>query len=171
MAMQPFKDVGGLIARLIRAGSPDLVDAESGHISALIFEVGDRPFAINVENTEGVVYCGRVSPLPGAPDGIVGVTSVRGRITLVADLNMDSAARSGRLRLILLKGESQLGLIADKFDAVASFNPDSIKRGGPAAISGRLRETLSEAGFIEIGSILHEGRQTPVIDDELVGRG
>ncbi len=170
MAMQSFKDVGGLIARLIRAGSPDLADSESGHVSALIFEVGDRSFAINVENTEGVVYCGRVSPLPGAPDGIVGVTSVRGRITLVADLNMNSSTRSGRLRLILLKGDSQLGLIADKFDAVASFNPESIRRDVPPTISGQLRDMLSEAGFNEIGSVQHEGRLAALIDDGFDGR-
>ena len=170
MAMQSLKDVGGLIGRLIRAGSPDGEDAGPGQISVLIFEVGDRSFAINVENTEGVVYCNRVSPLPGAPDGILGITSVRGRITLVADLNTISAARSGRLRLILLKGESQLGLIADRFDTVAGFNPDSIRRDAPAAISGQLRETLSEVGLIEIGSIEHEGRAVPVIDDWTVER-
>ena len=164
MAMQSLKDVGGLIGRLIRAGATDLEGAEPDQISVLIFEVGDRLFAINVENTEGVVYCSRVSPLPGAPDGIVGITSVRGRITVAADLNTGAAARKDRLRLILLKGESQLGLIADRFDTVASFNPDSLRREVPAAISAELRETLSDAGLFEVGSIQHEGREVPVIE-------
>ena len=165
MPMQSLKDVGGLIGRLMRAGSPDVEGAEPEQISLLIFEVGGRPFAINVETTEGVVYCNRVSPLPGAPDGIVGITSVRGRITLVANLNMIGTTCAGRPRLILLKGESQLGLIADRLDTVAGFNPDSLMRDRPPAIAAELRETLSEAGLFEVGGLEHEGRTMPVIDD------
>src|SRR5882762_9536742 len=58
-------------------------------ISVLMFEVGGAHFAIGVETTEGVVECPRTTPLPGPPDGVVGLTSVRGRMTVVMDLGLE----------------------------------------------------------------------------------
>ena len=163
--MQSFKDVGGLIGRLLKAGSQTANDTERAQLWLLIFYIGSSPFAINVENTEGVVYCGRVSPLPGAPEGVSGVTSVRGRITLVVDLDGRSCASADTKRLILLKGDSQLGLRSDKVDTVVGINPQAVKSPSVREAADPLGDTLSGLGLIERGSFEYQGCDVPVIDE------
>src|SRR5262249_16860425 len=50
-------------------------------VSVLVFEIGNEGFAIAVESVEGVVDCPNLTPLPSAPEGVIGVVSVRGRMT------------------------------------------------------------------------------------------
>src|SRR6476660_9643457 len=68
---------------------PGSGESKSAAVSVLMFEVGGAQYAIGVENTEGVVDCPRTTPLPGPPDGVVGLTSVRGRMTVVMDLGLE----------------------------------------------------------------------------------
>src|SRR5713101_9634017 len=81
-------------------------------ISVLMFEVGGATYAIGVEQTEGVVDCPRITPLPGPPDGVAGLTSVKGRMTVVMDLGSRASEAPAKQRLILVKGDAQLGLLA-----------------------------------------------------------
>jgi chemotaxis signal transduction protein len=89
-------------------------------LSVLLFEVGSQQFAISVDQTEGVVDCPAITPLPGAPNEIIGVGSVRGRMTIVVDLSVDNHQVEKR-RLILIKGESQMGLAASRVDGVITL--------------------------------------------------
>jgi purine-binding chemotaxis protein CheW len=98
---------------------------QADQFSVLVFEVGGESFAIGVDNTEGVVDCPRITPLPGSPDGVLGVTSVRGRMTVVMDLSLTAAQRQGKRRLILIKGDAQLGLLTDRVEGVVA-----VKAGG-----------------------------------------
>src|SRR6185295_1669792 len=81
----------GPIPLILQTSEPadDRIDVAS----VLLFEIGGKPFAIGVENTEGVVDCPRISPLPSPPDGMAGVASVRGRTTLVMDLSLTRRRR------------------------------------------------------------------------------
>jgi chemotaxis signal transduction protein len=94
-----------------------------GDLSVLLFGVGEELFAINVEQTEGVVDCPQVTPLPAAPDHFAGVSSVRGRMTIVIDLSDEKATRGKKRRLILIRGEAQMGLVADRIEGVVSLRP------------------------------------------------
>jgi chemotaxis signal transduction protein len=111
---QPVK-VKALPLELIGTREPE---GASDQVSVLLFTTGDHHFSIGVEHTEGVVDCPRISPLPGPPNGIIGVTSVRGRMTLVMDLNLTASHPAAKRRLILVKGDAQLGLIADHVEGV-----------------------------------------------------
>jgi chemotaxis signal transduction protein len=97
-------------------------------LSVLKFEIGGKTMAVAVDKTEGVVDCPRITPLPSPPDGMVGVASVRGRMTLVMDLSLEAVQRSGRRRLILLKSEGQLGLLADRVDGLIALQPGNLRR-------------------------------------------
>ncbi|MEW6208202.1 MAG: chemotaxis protein CheW [Acidobacteriota bacterium] len=94
-----------------------------GDISVLMFGVGEDLFAINVEQTEGVVDCPQVTPLPAAPEHFAGVSSVRGRMTIVIDLGDKKATCGKKRRLILIRGEAQMGLVADRVEGVVSLTP------------------------------------------------
>ncbi len=146
----------------VKLGSGD--DARDGDgVSVLVFETGDEAFAIKVENIEGVVDCPKITPLPNPPDGVVGVASVRGRMTLVMCLTADGTPGESRQRLILLKGDSQIGLFANRIEDVVSFAGNEWrealvgKEKGPPPAKGPTRRGLY---------FVHKERRIPVIDLE-----
>ena len=103
-------------------GAPQSLATEG--VSVLLFEIGGEGFAIGVEQTDGVVDCPRITPLPDAPDGVIGVASVRGRMTMVMDFSLHASPGESKQRLILLKGESQLGLLAERVEGVVALPPE-----------------------------------------------
>src|ERR687884_1758489 len=130
-------------------------DAPVDVVSILLFEIGGEVFGIGVEHTEGVVDCPRVTPLPSAPDGIIGVASVRGRMTLVMDCSLKANPDEGKRRLILLKGESQLGLLAERVEGVVALDPEKIhKRKGDDKTA-----TTTEVRWAAAAHFQHEGRR------------
>ena len=159
--------VGPLPVELISASE---TAGESGQVSVLMFTTGDHRFSIGIEQTEGVVDCPRVSPLPNPPDGIVGVTSVRGRMTLVMDLSLAASQPATKRRLILVKGEAQLGLLADHVEGVLALEPKQLRatraKTGTAS-SARGVDYVWPSRFY----FKNDGRAVPVIDIERLGEG
>jgi len=131
--------------------------------SVLLFEIGGKAFAIGVENTEGVVDCPRISPLPSPPEGLEGVASVRGRMTLVVDLSLKANPAIGKWRLILIKGEMQLGLLAERVEGVFALDIDAIRRD---AKTPRAREDNEESNWPTRSFFNIENRRIPLIDVE-----
>jgi chemotaxis signal transduction protein len=120
----------------------------------VLFAVGGAAFAIEVTATDGVVDCPRLTPLPDPPDGIIGAGSVRGRMTVVMDLSRGSNWGSGKHRLVLLKGESRLGLLADRVSGVTAIGPAA----APAIDDGR--------GWPIKSFVQYERESIPVLDVE-----
>ncbi|HEX5733857.1 MAG TPA: chemotaxis protein CheW [Blastocatellia bacterium] len=148
----------------------DLADEKSGEnltdqISFLAFEVGGQGFAIGVEHTEGVVDCPRVTPLPGPPDGVIGVTSVRGKMTIVMDLSLGANPKDEKRRLVLLKGDAQLGLLADNIDGVVVIKPDEVGSAQPRKASAGSAKSATKSWLTD-KSIKSRGRVVTVIDGE-----
>jgi chemotaxis signal transduction protein len=137
-------------------------DEKDGYqVSMLVFDTGNETYAIAVENVEGIVDCPRITPLPNPPDDIIGVASVRGRMTLVMCLNGNSIPGESRQRLILLKGDAQLGLFADRIDDVVSFPKKELRK----AVN-RKGDRVTEAKGQDKWSAFfhHRGRRIPVVE-------
>ena len=138
-------------------------------VSVLMFEVGGTPYAIGVEHTEGVVDCPKISPLPSPPDGIVGVASVRGRMTVVMDLGSRTRANNPRRRLILVKGDAQLGLIADRIEGVLALETKNVR---PVAHGKEsLTKQKAEFGWPARSYFKGSGRRIPILDLERLAEG
>ncbi len=150
--------------KAIHLGSPDAEkeDGKDARISVLVFSIGGEAYAIGVESTEGVVDCPKISPLPSPPDGIVGVTSVRGKITVAMDLSLGTSQREDRRRLILLRGDAQLGLLADRVEGVLSLAPRQVRSIGKRNQNDRA-VAASEA-WPSQSYFRSEGREVPIID-------
>ena len=157
--------------------APKAVQAPQGDdpntFSVVVLTIGRRVLATAVENTEGVVDCPRITPLPGAPDAIVGVVSVRGKITLVLDASQEANRDAPKRRLILLKGEAQLGLLADQVQDVVSLHIGEMRQipenrsgkrllGGVAGGSPGIRLARS---YFKLA-----GRKVPLIDLDLAAQ-
>jgi len=161
-------------ARLMMAALPLELGQDPGEgkqelVSVLMFEVGGAAYAIGVEHTEGVVDCPRITPLPNPPEGVTGITSVRGRMTVVMDLGTNVSQEPARRRLILVKGDAQLGLLADRVEGVLALEPRKVR---PVA-HGKDSLTLQRAKFgWPAGSYFKSGRlRVPILDVERLGEG
>jgi chemotaxis signal transduction protein len=136
-------------------------------VSVLLFEIGRKPFAIGVEHTEGVVDCPRVSPLPNSPDGMAGIASVRGRMTLVIDLSLMANVNEVKRRLILVKGEAQLGLLAERVEGVIALDSGQLRKAEAGKESVGLRRV--ERSLWPVRAYFeNDGQRVPVIDVELL---
>jgi chemotaxis signal transduction protein len=136
-------------------GHSGLRDDKPGLVSFVVFGVGSQSFAVDVNNTEGVVDCPGVAPLPRPPAGIVGVASVRGRITVVFDLSFqDRKPAAQGSRLILIRGDAQIGLLADRIDSIVGLKPDKVKR------LSKKRAPLNE---LADSYLIQHRRQVPII--------
>lgn len=148
----------------IESGS---AEGQDGVISVLVYWIGASGMAINVEQTEGVVDCPRVTPLPNAPDSILGVASVRGRMTLVMDLRMGNEPGAAKQRLILIKGDRQIGLLADRVEGVVSLRRISQKSNSSNRMSALSNKDRSQT--LQIPSICffrRKGLELPLIDTD-----
>ena len=147
----------GPIPLILQTSEPadDRIDVAS----VLLFEIGGKAFAIGVENTEGVVDCPRISPLPSPPDGLAGVASVRGRMTLVMDLSLKANQNGSKRRLILIKGEAQLGLLAERVEGVIALEPDKLRQ-------AEGREGGEESNWPARSYFTSDDRRVPIIDVE-----
>jgi len=126
--------------------------------TCLLFEIGGREYSIEVEATEGVVDCPGICPLPAPPEGIVGVASVRGRMTVVMDLSRGTSDESSKRRLVLLKGDGRLGLLADRVHGVVALDTRSVPR-----------STAGECAWPTLAWMEHADRKVPVLDVERLG--
>jgi len=133
-------------------------------VSVLMFEVGGTPYAIGVELTEGVVDCPKITPLPSPPEGIVGVASVRGRMTVVMDLGSKTREQNPRRRLILVKGDAQLGLVADRVDGVLALEKKNVR---PVAHGKEsLTKQKADFGWPARSYFKGSGTRIPILDLE-----
>jgi chemotaxis signal transduction protein len=153
----------GITAIPLELGAPKSEDRKSELLSVLIFEVGEVHYAIGAENTEGVVDCPRITPLPSAPEGVAGLASVRGRMTVVMDLG-GASQEPARRRLILVKGDAQLGLLADHVEGVVALEPKKVR---PVA-HGKDKLTTERAKFGRLAKTYFKSgtRRVPIIDVE-----
>ena len=158
-------------ARLMMAAFPvelgdDVADGKQDLLSVLMFEVGGAFYAIGVEHTEGVVDCPRITPLPSPPDGVAGIASVRGRMTVVMDLGLKANGHSSRRRLILVKGDAQLGLLADRVDGVLALKPKKVRPIAQGKDS--VQQQRPEFGWHAKTYFKNGERRVPILDIELL---
>jgi chemotaxis signal transduction protein len=142
----------------------DEADKKAELVSVLLFQIGSAAYAVGVEHTEGVVDCPRITPLPNPPDGVSGIASVRGRMTVIMDLGSNGAPESTRQRLILIKGEAQLGLLADRVAGVLALERNKVR----PIVHGKATLTRQRARFDWPAQSYFKGDGTrvPILDIE-----
>jgi chemotaxis signal transduction protein len=145
----------------VKLGSPSQENPDGGQLSVLMLEFGEQLFALSVENIEGVVDCPKITPLPFPPDDIIGATSVRGKMTLVMSLGATARSCANKQRLVLLKGESQLGLLADRIEDVLTLSVDELESSGKRFGENDLKQRWPVSSFFK-----NKGRRIPILDFE-----
>jgi purine-binding chemotaxis protein CheW len=93
-------------------------------LEVLTFRLGRESYGIETKYTREVVRLADLTPIPGAPAFVAGLTNYRGQVLCVVDLRILLAARVGSLsdlsRLIVLGIDTiEFGVLADQVDDIS----------------------------------------------------
>ncbi len=94
---------------------------------------------------------------------MAGVASVRGRMTLVMDLSLKANQNVGKWRLILIKGEAQLGLLAERVEGVIALDADKLRHVDKMPTRAK---TSEESNWPARSYFTSDDRRVPIIDVE-----
>ena len=154
---------------LITSEIEDLVnESEAAELRDLLpFTIGGHTFAVFTDQVDGTAESKPFAPLPRAPHAVVGVVCVRGRMLTVLDpaavLNSQVLPWDQILPyVIVLRGEEQLGLVAESCRDTITISAADIERSSDGE--------LSQDGFL-IGLVRYAGEEMLILDSaRLFGR-
>jgi purine-binding chemotaxis protein CheW len=111
------------------------------------FFLGDASFGIDTRQVQDVVRVGLITPVHHAPDYVIGIRNLRGRIVTVIDLKerleLGNVAVNEESRIIIIDSQSELiGLLVDHVAEIISIDRDQLDV-PPANVHGVQSRVLS----------------------------
>ena len=113
-----------------------------------IFAIGDEIFGMGIERVVEILKIQRIFIIPGLPEFLSGVMSVRGNIVPVIDLRRRFGLKpSGKKeRIIMVRyGKEKIGFLVDDIKEILSLSPEEI-RTPPSIFKGFKTEYLTGLG-------------------------
>lgn len=154
-----------LIERAQELAKPVEILEEVSSIEVLTFQLVYQEYAVDMKYVRESVLSREITPVPGAPEHIIGVLPVRGEIIPLVDLRvLLSIPEKGLTDLnqviVMTDGVITFGVLADQITGISSIPRDTIKSpdllispGKPAYILGIASESLI---VINAGAILSD---------------
>jgi purine-binding chemotaxis protein CheW len=126
----------------------------------LPFTIGDRTFAVFIEQVDGTAEHKPFAALPRAPQAVVGVVCVRGRMLTVLDPTavLDAHVPAWEQSLpyvIVLKGEEQLALVAETCHDTVTISAADIEE-SPDPAGGEAN--------VAVGLVRYAGQEMLILD-------
>lgn len=101
--------------------------ARSSTIRAAIISMGGELFTIDLKSVREVFVVESITPVPGMPSGLVGVTNLRGTVIPLLDLRpmfgLDAVAAL-RYAVVVQQGNSQVGILVDAVPEIRTIAQD-----------------------------------------------
>lgn len=127
-------DKRGLLGLDMLQADDDLALEQSKEVieelEAMMFDLGDETYGINIENVEEVVNVQVLTEVPRAPSGILGIITLRGSVIPIIDvkakLNLGSSSDGERIVIVEVNG-TKFGFYADKVLNVVRINKKDIE--------------------------------------------
>jgi purine-binding chemotaxis protein CheW len=143
-----------LAAEEVRADDAD-------HLVVLAFGLGKEIYGIELRYAGGVHPLKDVSYIPGAPDFILGIINMRGKILSVVDLKKTfglaaDASENRKLVILLENTEMEFGLAADSIIGVIRISMDEITASLPTLTGIRSDYLLGVSGD---GTVILDGHK------------
>ena len=113
-----------------------------------IFNIHDETFGIDIARVIEILRVQKIFTIPGLPEFLSGVMSVRGAVIPVMDLRLRFGTKpAGRKeRIILVRYDREkIGFLVDEIKEILVLNPDEI-RPSPSIFKGFKTEYLSGIG-------------------------
>jgi purine-binding chemotaxis protein CheW len=106
--------------------------AATGDVQIVNFTVGDVNYGVPVEQVREVRDVQAVTPVPGAPSYIEGVTNLRGQIITVMDLrkrlSIEETEGGGEKIIVIELGKAAVGVVVDTVTEVSTIAGADIER-------------------------------------------
>lgn len=136
------------------------LEAEAQLHDLLPFTIGDRTFAVFTEQVDGTAEGKPFARLPRAPDGVIGVVCVRGRMLTILDPTAALEGEASRWQstlpyVIVLRGDEQLGLAAQTCRDTITISAADIER---------LAETDGPQSDLSLGLVRYAGEEMVLLD-------
>ncbi len=113
----------------------------------VVFTLASESYGVNIETVREIIRMQRITPVPAAPQHVVGVINLRGRVVPVVDLRgrlgvaVSEESADSRIVVVQIDGES-VGVIVDTVDEVQRIPASSVS-------STSARVTTAESYYIE----------------------
>lgn len=106
-------------------------NAAGTHDPLLVFALAGERYAFDASYVWGVERLPELTPVPGSPEAIVGITILRGVLVPVADLrrllSLDACALSDVSRIVLVGRERlDFALLADSVEGLQPIGPSQV---------------------------------------------
>ena len=101
--------------------------AGTGTMRAAIVTLGGELFTIDLQNVREVFVVESITPVPGMPAGLVGVTNLRGSVVPLLDLRqMIGLAAENALKyaVVIKHGNWQVGVLVDTVPEIRTLSKD-----------------------------------------------
>jgi purine-binding chemotaxis protein CheW len=109
------------------SGSGQTQAAGSSTIRAAIISLGGELFTIDLKSVREVFVVESITPVPGMPSGLVGVTNLRGAVIPLLDLRPMFALNSDatlRYAVVVKHGNWQVGVLVDTVPEIRTIAKD-----------------------------------------------
>jgi purine-binding chemotaxis protein CheW len=112
----------------------DLLDEnEAGEplVRWVTFELGQEVYGVLVKKVREILRINNISPVPGAPDYIVGITNIRGSVVSVIDgrkrINLSPTENTDLSRMIVMESEEDIvAVVVDKVSDIIDLPESSV---------------------------------------------
>jgi purine-binding chemotaxis protein CheW len=110
------------------AGQGSAVSSQgTGTMRAAIVSLGGELFTIDLQNVREVFVVESITPVPGMPAGLVGVTNLRGSVVPLLDLRQMiglSAENALKYAVVIKHGNWQVGVLVDTVPEIRTLSKD-----------------------------------------------
>lgn len=113
-----------------------------------IFKIGDEIFGIGIERVVEILKVQKIFTIPGLPEFLSGVMSVRGNVVPVMDLRRRFGLKpsGNKERIIMVRyGKEKISFLVDDIKEILSLSPEEI-RTPPSIFKGFKTEYLTGLG-------------------------
>jgi len=113
-----------------------------------IFKIGDEIFGIGIDRVVEILKVQKIFTIPGLPEFLSGVMSVRGNIVPVIDLRRRFGIKpaGNKERIIIVRyGQEKISFLVDDIKEILSLTPEEI-RTPPSIFKGFKTEYLTGLG-------------------------
>lgn len=146
-------------------------------LDVIVFESGDRRFAVELKYVQEVFTLGHVTPVPLAPPAIRGTANLRGKMVPVVSIQIlfglpaHSKVLPGTTALLTHVGETTAAIPVRRVVDVVSVPQSRFEEGGQGSgplIPGSFRGLAGSTPLLDIAAVLRSVQRATVRANEAI---
>lgn len=109
---------------------------KASEMQLVVFELGNESCGVDISRIQDINRMQQITEIPHAPDSVVGVINLRGKVIPVVDLRkklgLPPAEHTKSTRIMVVRtGEGLIGMIVDAVSQVLRISSDSVEPPSP----------------------------------------